>query len=132
MAHELLIYSFSRLSEYGNKFWETLYKKMISKRPDTLKYFENADMHHLYTMLSKSVTYVVLNSSSQSVQSESYFKKIIDTHNQKFQIPKSYVQDWRDCLIETIQELDSELTTDELQIWIETIDILVEPIGVKL
>jgi len=105
---------------------------MISKRPDTLKYFENADMHHLYTMLSKSVTYVVLNSSSQSVQSESYFKKIIDTHNQKFQIPKSYVQDWRDCLIETIQELDSELTTDELQIWIETIDILVEPIGVKL
>lgn len=89
-------------------------------------------MHYLYTMLSKSVTYVVLNSSSNSVQSDSYFQMIIDTHNRKLRIPKSYVQDWRDSLIETIQELDTELTADELQIWIETIDILVEPIGVKL
>lgn len=83
-------------------------------------------------MLSKSVTYVVLNSSSNSVQSDSYFQKIVDIHNRRLQIPKSYVQDWRDSLIETIQELDTELTSEELKIWIETIDILVEPMGVEL
>jgi hypothetical protein len=42
------------------------------------------------------------------------------------------LQDWRDSLIETTQELDTELTSEELKIWIETIDILVEPIGVQL
>lgn len=132
MAHVKIINSFSRLSEHGNMFWETLYKKLISRRPDTLKYFSNTDMHYLYTMLSKSVTYVVLNSSSNSVQSDSYFQKIVDIHNRRLQIPKSYVQDWRDSLIETIQELDIELTSEDLKIWIETIDILVEPIGVDL
>lgn len=113
-------------------FWEMLYKKLISKRPDTLKYFSDTDMHSLYTMLSKSVAYVVLNSSSNSVYSNSYFQKVVDLHNRKLQIPKSYVQDWRNSLIETIQELDTELTSDELQIWIETIDLLVDPIGVHL
>lgn len=75
---------------------------------------------------------MVLNSSSNSVQSDSYFQKIVDIHNNKLQIPKSYLQDWRDSLIETTQELDTELTSEELKIWIETIDILVEPIGVQL
>lgn len=131
MAHVRILNSFSRLSEYGNIFWETLYKKLISKQPDTLKYFSNTNMHHLYSMLSKSVTYVVLNSSSSSVQSDSYFLRIVELHNRKLKIPKSYVQDWRDSLIETIEELDSELTPEELNHWIEAIDILIEPIGVN-
>jgi hypothetical protein len=38
---------------------------------------------------------------------------------------------WRDCLIGTIQELDKDLTAEELAIWSSTIDIITAPIGVS-
>lgn len=131
MAHQQILNSFGRLSEHGNVFWETMFKKLISKQPDVLKYFANTDMHHLYSMLSKSVTYIVLNSSTISVQSGSHFARIIQIHNTKYQIPKTYIKEWRDSVIETIQELDTELTQEGLHAWIEAIDILIEPIGIK-
>ncbi|BBW90866.1 hypothetical protein PS1M3_09530 [Pseudoalteromonas sp. PS1M3] len=49
MAHVKIINSFSRLSEHGNVFWETLYKKLISRRPDTLKYFSNTETSQIQT-----------------------------------------------------------------------------------
>lgn len=132
MAHKEIIRSFSRLSELGNQFWESFYDKLMNKKPDTLKYFRNTDMHHLYTMLSKSVTYIVLNSSTDSVQSSAYFHKVIAIHNEQLKIPKSYILEWKLCLLETIRELDPELDSKEYETWVETIDIMIEPIGVNI
>lgn len=130
MAHVKILGSFIRLSKYGNVFWERLYKKLMIKQPDTLVYFSKTDMHGLYRMLSKSVTYVVLSSSNNSLKCSSYFNRIVDLHNKQLNIPQEYVNDWRGSLIETIQELDSELTDEELLIWTQTIDRMIEPIGV--
>ena len=131
MAHKKIIRSFSRLSEHGSKFWESLYKKLMIKKPDTLKYFGKTDMHALYTMLSNSVTYIVLNSSSDTVQSSEYFQKVVKIHNDKLKIPKTYIWEWRNCLLQTIQEFDSELTEAEFEIWRQAVDIIIEPIGVE-
>lgn len=130
MAHKLIFASFLRLSQLGNTFWEYFFKKLTARKPETLVYFASTDTHSLYAMLSKSVTYVVLNSSSDTVCNTDYFNKIVQLHNTKLKIPKSYVIEWRNCLIETIRELDESLTDNELAIWINIIDILIEPIGV--
>jgi hemoglobin-like flavoprotein len=130
MANQKIIESFDRVNQHNNGFWRVFYERFTSQDPQIKALFAQVDMLKQFQMMSKSATYIVLNSARNEAHELDHVRQLVVKHNKELRVPKHLFLIWRECLLETLSEFDPEYDA-ELEIhWRQAIDIFIAPFGI--
>jgi len=130
LANQIVFNSFKRIQEFGNDFWETFYFRFVQSNVEIQILFKDTNMENQYRMLSQSISYIMLNSNSESPHTTKHMVELITLHNKKLKIPKAHFIVWKECFLSTLKDFDPSY--DELveKTWCEAIDKMLAKFGI--
>lgn len=130
MANQIVFNSFKRIQEFGNDFWQTFYFRFVQSNVEIETLFKDTDMESQYKMLSQSVSYIMLNSNSDSAHTANHMTELIELHNGKLKIPKGHFIFWKECFLSTLRDFDPDYDDVVAHQWGEAIDRILVKFGI--
>lgn len=105
---------------------DLFYEKYLTRYPDVRRFFANSDMTHQAIMLRMALTIVAQYYLNRFQAMEEYLR-IIGFRHKRREIPRDLYADWRDCMLDTLEEFHDDNWSDGLQRqWTEAIDLTVK------
>lgn len=101
------------------------YEKYLGRYPEVGRFFAQTDMTHQAVMLRMALTMVEQYYSHRYEALEEYLR-IVGFRHKRREIPPNLYDDWRDCMLDTLQEFHGDDWSDTLkQQWTEAVDLAV-------
>ena len=96
------------------QFTSRFYQRFLNSYPDVQQFFEGVDMKRQAVVLNHSLVLVAEYARQPHGAVTQYLNLLGWQHYQK-DIPQTLYSDWRDCLLETLEEVHGEQWTDTLE-----------------
>ena len=102
------------------------YEKYLGRYPEVGRFFAETDMAHQAVMLRMALTMVEQYYSNRYQAMEEYLR-IVGFRHKRREIRPNLYDDWRDCMLDTLQEFHGDDWSEALeQQWTEAIDLAVD------
>ena len=102
---------------------ELFYNRFLSRHPEVAEYFAGVDLRQQAVLLLIALA-VVEQYFQQRFPSTGEYLRILGARHEKMGIPTALYADWRECLLDTLQEFHgSDWNKDLSQEWTEAIDL---------
>ena len=102
------------------------YEKFLSRYPEVGHFFAETDMVHQAVMLRMALTMVEQYFRNRYPAMEEYLR-IVGFRHKRRGIPQDLYSDWRDCMLDTLQEFHGTDWSDALeQQWTEAVNLSVD------
>lgn len=103
-------------------FGEHFYQRLLAQHPAMQTYFDGIDMSHQAVLLTMQLTVIEAYRRTQSPAAKKYLQ-ILGTRHHERGIPQSTYAQFRDVLIETLQQFHQDDWTEELHAeWTDAIN----------
>lgn len=104
------------------------YQNYLGRYPEIGRFFARTEMTHQAVMLRMALTMVEQYYRNRYEAMEAYLR-IIGFRHKRMGISKEFYADWRDCMLDTLEDFHSDVWNDALEIqWTEAIDLAVDRI----
>lgn len=102
------------------------YEKYLDRYPEVGRFFLQTDMSQQAVMLRMALTMVEQYYRNRYEAMEDYLRIVGFRHKRRDIPPELYV-DWRDCMLDTLEDFHGDNWSDSLeQQWTEAVDLAVD------
>ncbi len=102
---------------------DLFYLKFLDRYPDVQKYFHDVDLQQQAVLLRMSLQIVVLYYAHRYPAAEQYLRVLGRKHSDR-QIPLELFADWRDCLLDTLEQFHGKDWNERLETqWTDAVNL---------
>lgn len=117
-----------KISSGNGTIADLFYKKYLDRYPDIRRFFEKTDMVHQAVMLRMALTMIEQYYQHHYEAMEDYMR-VLGFRHMRLGISRELYADWRDCMLETLEEFHGSDWHDALeQQWTDAINQSIERI----
>jgi hemoglobin-like flavoprotein len=102
---------------------DLFYLKFLDRYPDVQKFFQDVDLEQQAVLLKMALQIVVLYYVHRYPAAEQYLRVLGRKHCDR-QIPMELYADWRDCLLDTLEQFHGDEWNERLETqWTDAVNL---------